>query len=130
VNSGVFAKKSGGRPKTPNRKPDAKPPKTAQLLQDQTSGTLHADTHLRFLQSAEQTRSFWDGVVADWKTLRKKSPVQTGTGPRKAGEEKAKRLLLPRTLLVAICLQALPALVLVHLQTTFLFQITHVVRIS
>lgn len=35
-------------------------------------------------------------------------------------------LLLPRTLLVAIRLQALPALVLVHLQTTFLFQVAHV----
>src|SRR5215207_8635529 len=33
--------------------------------------------------------------------------------------------LLPRTLLVAIRLQALSALVLVHLQTTFLFQISH-----
>jgi hypothetical protein len=34
--------------------------------------------------------------------------------------------LLPRALLVAIRLQALPALVLIHLQTTFLFQIAHV----
>ena len=34
-------------------------------------------------------------------------------------------LLLPRALLVAIRLQSLPALVLVHLQTTFLFQIAH-----
>jgi hypothetical protein len=29
---------------------------------------------------------------------------------------------------VAVGLQALPALVLVHLQTTFLFQVAHVVR--
>jgi hypothetical protein len=38
---------------------------------------------------------------------------------------KGKRSLLPRTLLMAIRLQALPALVLVHLQTTFLFEIAH-----
>jgi hypothetical protein len=35
-------------------------------------------------------------------------------------------LLLPRALFVAVRLQALSALVLVHLQTTFLFQVTHV----
>ena len=34
-------------------------------------------------------------------------------------------LLLPRALLVAIRLQSLPALVLVHLQTTLLFQVAH-----
>jgi hypothetical protein len=34
--------------------------------------------------------------------------------------------LLPSALLVAIRLQALPALVFIHLQTTFLFQIAHV----
>jgi hypothetical protein len=38
---------------------------------------------------------------------------------------KSADLFLPRALLVAISFQALPALVLVHLQTTFLFQITH-----
>ena len=38
------------------------------------------------------------------------------------------RLLLPGALLVTIRLQALPTLVLVHLQTTLLFQIAHVVR--
>jgi hypothetical protein len=37
------------------------------------------------------------------------------------------RLLLPRALLVAIGLQALFALVLVHLETAFLFEVTHVV---
>ena len=35
------------------------------------------------------------------------------------------RLLLPRALLVAIRFQALAALVLVHLQTAFLFQVAH-----
>ena len=35
------------------------------------------------------------------------------------------RLLLPRTLLVAIRLQALPALVLVHLQAAFLLEVAH-----
>ena len=33
--------------------------------------------------------------------------------------------LLPRALFVAVCLQALAALVLRHFQTTFLLQITH-----
>lgn len=36
-------------------------------------------------------------------------------------------LLLPSALLVAIGLQALFALVLIHLQTAFLFEVTHVV---
>ena len=39
--------------------------------------------------------------------------------------ERDARSLLPRALLVAVRFQALSALVLVHLQTTFLFQITH-----
>ena len=34
-------------------------------------------------------------------------------------------LLLPRTLLVAICLQALAAFVLRHLQTALLLEISH-----
>jgi hypothetical protein len=37
----------------------------------------------------------------------------------------SKGSLLPRALLVAIRFQALSALVLVHLQTAFLFQISH-----
>jgi len=37
---------------------------------------------------------------------------------------------LPITLLVAIGLQALPALVLVHLETTLLFEITHGVKVE
>ena len=48
--------------------------------------------------------------------------------PRPEGEKEGAKLrnsLLPRALLVAIRLQALPALVLVHLQTTFLFEIAH-----
>ena len=36
-------------------------------------------------------------------------------------------LLLPRALLVAVGLQALFALVLVHLEAAFLFEVTHVV---
>jgi hypothetical protein len=47
--------------------------------------------------------------------MRKKSP-KIGLG---------RRSLLPRPLLVAVRFQALSALVLVHLQTTFLFQIAH-----
>ena len=43
----------------------------------------------------------------------------------RGGRAQARRSLLPRALFVAIRLQALSALVLVHLQTTFLFQITH-----
>jgi hypothetical protein len=34
-------------------------------------------------------------------------------------------LFLPRALLVAVRLEALPAFVLRHLETSFLFQITH-----
>jgi len=37
----------------------------------------------------------------------------------------ARNLLLPRTFLVAMRLQALTTLVLVHLKTTFLFKVTH-----
>ena len=37
------------------------------------------------------------------------------------------RLLLPGALFMAIGLQALFALVLVHLETAFLFEVTHVV---
>jgi hypothetical protein len=43
------------------------------------------------------------------------------------GSKSSRRLLLPSALLVAIGLQALFALVLVHLQTAFLFEVTHVV---
>lgn len=37
----------------------------------------------------------------------------------------ARNLLLPRTFLVAMRLQALATLVLVHLKTTFLFEVAH-----
>jgi hypothetical protein len=37
------------------------------------------------------------------------------------------KLLLPRAFLVAVRFQALFALVLVHLETAFLFEVTHVV---
>jgi hypothetical protein len=42
-------------------------------------------------------------------------------------ELKKQDSLLPRALLVAIGLQTLFALVLVHLETAFLFEVTHVV---
>jgi len=45
--------------------------------------------------------------------------IETKEGAKSRGS------LLPRALLVAIRFQALPALVLVHLQTTFLFEIAH-----
>ena len=61
-----------------------------------------------------------------------KKPAAAGGGLQKTeNQTEAKRArsargsLLPRALFVAIRLQALPALVLVHLQTTFLFQIAH-----
>ena len=41
----------------------------------------------------------------------------------------ARGLFLPRTLLVPVRLQALPALVLVHLQTAFLLQVAHVILV-
>ena len=43
------------------------------------------------------------------------------------GYKSRRSLLLPSALLVAIGLQALFALVLIHLQTAFLFEVTHVV---
>jgi hypothetical protein len=44
-----------------------------------------------------------------------------------SSSKSSRRLLLPSALLVAIGLQALFALVLIHLQTAFLFEVTHVV---
>ena len=44
----------------------------------------------------------------------------------KSYESRNKRSLLPSTLFMAIGLQALFALVLVHLETAFLFEVTHV----
>jgi len=58
----------------------------------------------------------------------KKDPPGNTGGSRKAINRRAANaapLLLPSTLLVAIRLQALTALVFIHLQTTFLFQIAH-----
>jgi hypothetical protein len=42
------------------------------------------------------------------------------------GDLLGRRLLLPRALFMAISFQALSALVLVHLQAAFLFQVAHV----
>lgn len=59
---------------------------------------------------------------------KKRKPAAISGGFRKTvknGRRPGRASLLPRALLVAIRLQALSALVLVHLQTTFLFQIAH-----
>ena len=60
-------------------------------------------------------------------------PKKTRRDTRRDGDEndqkpgRADESLLPRTLLVAIRLQALSALVLVHLETTLLLQIAHLI---
>jgi len=65
-------------------------------------------------------------------TARKISRTSAKTKPagmrrvRKSRPIREPTSLLPRALLVAISLQALAALVLVHFQTSFLFQIAHV----
>jgi hypothetical protein len=46
-------------------------------------------------------------------------------GGLERGRDRWAGLLLPRALLVAMRLQALAALMLVHLQPTFLFQVAH-----
>jgi hypothetical protein len=92
--------------------------------------------HLLFLQ--------WSGRVSAAVTTQRRfsltGPVYFGTRPvdyrsrakknrhKVAVEQNGsqrRRLFLPGALLVTIRLQALPALVLVHLQTTFLFEIAH-----
>lgn len=56
----------------------------------------------------------------------KKPAAGIAAGESSSGRIRVEQtLLLPSTLLVAIRFQALAALVLVHFQTTFLFQITH-----
>jgi hypothetical protein len=62
--------------------------------------------------------------------MRKKTAAQMrrldpGNWIKNATRWTALTLLLPRTLLMAMRLQALATLVLVHLRTTFLFQVTH-----
>jgi hypothetical protein len=60
-------------------------------------------------------------------TIKQKPAANRAAGPvfsqRSARDDGS--LFLPRALLVAVRLQALAALVLVHLQTAFLFQVTH-----
>ena len=58
-------------------------------------------------------------------TYIKQKPVAQATGSTTKQRNKARFLFLPSAFLVAIRLQALSALVLVHLQTTLLFQIAH-----
>ncbi len=53
-----------------------------------------------------------------WRTMRRGQR-------RRQGCAETRDLLLPRTLLMPMRLQAFAALVLVHLQTTFLFEIAH-----
>jgi hypothetical protein len=64
-------------------------------------------------------------VGCDFVKKRKTRRIFTaGFGKERSGGVRPDSLL-PRAFLVAIRLQALSALVLVHLQTTFLFQIAH-----
>lgn len=57
-------------------------------------------------------------------THSKKNPPPGGTAGTKVRRVTA-RLLLPRTLLVAVRLQALAALVLIHLEAALLLQVAH-----
>ena len=60
----------------------------------------------------------------------KKDPPQTGGGQEAhQTPQKTRRLLLPGALLMAVRLQALTALVFVHLEPTFLLQIAHKVKL-
>jgi hypothetical protein len=54
-----------------------------------------------------------------------KKPAPEMSGFAATAKEERESLLLPSTLLVAISLQALTALVLRHLETALLLQITH-----
>jgi hypothetical protein len=58
---------------------------------------------------------------------KKRKPAVTHGGMENQNSKNREKTgsLLPRTLLVAVRLQALSALVLVHLQSSFLFQVTH-----
>jgi hypothetical protein len=62
-------------------------------------------------------------IVAALNPLKAKTRHQSGDG--QVSFEIVKALFLPSTLLVAVGFQALPALMLRHLQPTFLFQIAH-----
>jgi hypothetical protein len=62
--------------------------------------------------------------VSALRETKNKNPPREAAGWKR--RETASGLLLPGTLLVPVRLQALAALVLVHLQPAFLFQITHV----
>jgi hypothetical protein len=81
----------------------------------------------RKAQNRGQVRAATGAVL-----VRKKSPSRWAAGLRKGGTQRrhrrreiARRSPLPRALLVTVRLQALSALVLVHLQTAFLFQVAH-----
>ncbi len=66
-----------------------------------------------------------------WAQDKNPSPHATGWRTMRRGRRgrqgcaETRNLLLPRTLLMPMRLQAFAALVLVHLQTTFLFEIAH-----
>jgi hypothetical protein len=59
--------------------------------------------------------------------MAQKSPPSGKWRANKFTRRQTPNLLLPRALFMAIGLQALFALVLVHLETAFLFEVTHVV---
>jgi hypothetical protein len=64
---------------------------------------------------------------ANRRRKKKKNPPRKAAGLERIDElvRRNRGSLLPRAFLVAVRLQALSALVLVHLQTTFLFQVAH-----
>jgi hypothetical protein len=90
-----------------------------KVLQDQTLPAPAHPGHLPILQvclirtlnGLKRTARDENEIVRE----DKKDPSRRATGLRKISSAAGRRLLLPRTLLVAIRLQALTALVLVHL---------------
>jgi hypothetical protein len=64
-------------------------------------------------------------ILSSWENKKPVAFRAAGRNLTPEGVKPGSGLLLPRTLLVAVSLQALTALVLVHLKTTFLFQVAH-----
>ncbi len=94
-----------GIPELPLRKPTVK---GGPLAENQSVGPISPHRPARHRMQIEKTRLGRRRVL---------------NGPSKGSRRDS--LFLPGTLLVAMSFQALAALVLVHLETTLLFQITH-----
>ena len=91
--------------------------------------------YLRFLEQITHPFGYFDplprglrsqsAATAEFPEKKKSRREERRDGKVNAENWTGRRSLLPCPLFVAVRLQALSALVLVHLQTTFLFQIAH-----